>query len=45
MAKRVLTIVVLLPIVLVSVWLGSWTTTILVAIFTGMAAWGVCRAV
>ena len=39
MAKRVLTIVVLLPIVIISVWLGSWTTTILVAIFTGMAAW------
>ena len=39
MAKRVLTIVVLLPIVIVSVWLGTWTTTILVAVFTGMAAW------
>jgi phosphatidate cytidylyltransferase len=39
MAKRVFTIVVLLPIVIISVWLGSWTTTILVAIFTGMAAW------
>lgn len=39
MAKRVLTIVVLLPIVIVSVWLGTWTTTFLVAVFTGIAAW------
>ncbi len=39
MAKRVLTIVVLLPIVIISVWIGSWTTTLLVIVFTGMAAW------
>lgn len=39
MAKRVITIVILLPIVILAVWLGPWTTTMLVAFFTGMAAW------
>jgi phosphatidate cytidylyltransferase len=43
MAKRVGTIVVLLPIVIISVWVGTWTTTILVAIFTGLAAWEYAR--
>jgi phosphatidate cytidylyltransferase len=28
-----------LPIVILAVWLGTWTTTLLVAFFTGMAAW------
>jgi len=39
LVKRVLSIVVILPIVILAVWLGTWTTTLLVAFFTGMAAW------
>jgi phosphatidate cytidylyltransferase len=43
MAKRVGTIVVLLPIVIICVWLGTWTTALLVAVFTGIAAWEYAR--
>jgi phosphatidate cytidylyltransferase len=39
LGKRILVVIVLLPIGLAAIWLGGWYLTALVAIFMGVAAW------
>ncbi len=39
LAKRILVVIILLPIGLAAIWLGGWYLTALVALFMGAAAW------